>query len=377
MTSTPAQRTDSARAEHRVDGRVVRGTREGQLPVANQWVVLHRVGPDRAGPLDSTRTAANGHFSLRYREFGDTSALYFASTSYGGVAYFTSPLKAPVVRGDDATLTVFDTTSGPVAIKIGGRHLIVGSLQANGFRPIGEVFDLQNDSTVTLVARDTATPVWRTDLPAAATGFQLNTNGDIAPGAITQRGTTVGLFAPLSPGIRQFAFTYELPEKAFPLSIPIDRATGVLEVLIQDPTARVAGAKVRETAPVSADGRTFRRFLGQDLVAGTVVRVEVPRLIGSEREKAYFGVASALLAAMIVALVVAGRRSMARRSVVAAVRAVPEMRSRRLLRELATLDEDFEKIASPDDATRSAYAAKRATLKSEFGEALAEERRAT
>lgn len=376
MTS-PEQRTDSTRAERRVDGRVVRGTREGQQPVANQWVVLHRVGPDRAGPLDSTRTASDGRFSIRYRESGDTSALYFASTSFGGVAYFTSPLRGPVVRGDDATLTVFDTTSGPVAIKIGGRHLIVGGVQANGHRPIGEVFDLQNDSTVTVIARDTMTPLWRTELPAAAVGFQLNSNGDLAPGAISHRGTTVGLLAPLSPGIRQFAFTYELPSSAFPLSIAIDRPTGVLEVLVQEPTARVEGAKMRETAPVSEDGRTFRRFLGQDLSAGTVLRVDVPRLIGPEREKVYFGVASAMLAAMLVALVVAGRRSMLRSPLSAPVRVAPEPRSRHLLRRLATLDEEFEKTASPDDATRSAYETKRAALKAQFAEALAEERRAT
>ena len=128
---------------------------------------------------------------------------------------------------------------------------------------------------------------------------------------------------------------------------------------------------------MSADGRTFRRFLAQDLAAGTVLRVDVPRVIGAEREKVYFGVASAVLAAMIVALVVAGRRSMARRPVAAAVRAAPELRSRRLLRELATLDEDFEKIASPDESARAAYVARRAALKNEFGAALAEERGAT
>lgn len=376
MTS-PVQRTDSSRAERRVDGRVVRGAREGQHPVANQWVVLHRVGPDRAGPLDSARTAANGRFSIRYRESGDTSALYFASASYGGVAYFTSPLRAPVVHGDDATLTVFDTTSGPVAIKIGGRHVIVGTLQANGRRPIGEVYDLENDSTVTLVARDSATPLWRTELPPAAVGFQLNTNGDLAPGAITRRGTSVGLFAPLSPGIRQFAFTYEVPSSAFPLSIPIDRATGVLEVLVQEPTARVDGVKLRETAPVSADGRTFRRFLGQDLSAGTILRIDAPRLVGAEREKAYLGVGSALLAAMLVALVVASRRPMVRRPLVVPARVAPEPRSRRLLRELAALDEQFEADHAADDATRAEYETKRAALKTQFGEALAEERRAT
>jgi hypothetical protein len=374
----PAQRHDSSHAERRVDGRVVRGTREGQQPVANQWVVLHRVGPDRAGPLDSTRTAANGRFSIRYRESGDTSALYFASTSYGGVAYFTSPLRAPVVRGDDATLTVFDTTSGPVAIKVGGRHVIVGAVQPNGRRPVGEVYDLENDSTVTLVARDSMSPLWRTQLPAQALEFQVNTSGGLAPGAVSQRGSSVGLFAPLSPGIRQFAFTYELPSNAFPLTLPIDRATSVLEVLVQDPSARVDGVKLRETAPVSADGRTFRRFLGQDLSAGTAIRIDIPHLIGAEREKVYFGVAAALLAAMVVALVVAARRAVFRRPLAAASLPVArELRSHALMRGLATLDEEFEKIATPDDTMRAAYQAKRAALKAQFAEAIAEERRST
>jgi hypothetical protein len=374
----PVQRPDSSHAERRVEGRVVRGTREGQQPVANQWVVLHRVGPDRAGPLDSTRTLANGRFTIRYRESGDTSALYFASTSYGGVAYFTSPLRAPVVRGDDATLTVFDTTSGPVAIKVGGRHVIVGAVQPNGRRPVGEVYDLENDSTVTLVARDSVSPLWRTELPAQAVGFQLNTSGGLASGAVSQHGSSVGLFAPLSPGIRQFAFTYDLPSNAFPLILPIDRATGVLEVLVQDPSARVDGVKLRETAPVSADGRTFRRFLGQDLSAGTAIRIDIPRLIGAEREKVYVGVAAALLAAMVVALVVAARRSVSRRPLAAAsAAAVPELRSHALMRGLATLDEEFEKIATPDDATRAEYQTKRAALKSQFAEAIAEERAPT
>jgi hypothetical protein len=88
--------------------------RERQAPVANQWVILHRVGHDRAGPLDSVRTTAAGAFSFQYRVTGDSDAVYFVSTSYGGVAYYTPPLRGPVVRGDDAALVVFDTTSGPV-----------------------------------------------------------------------------------------------------------------------------------------------------------------------------------------------------------------------------------------------------------------------
>ena len=371
MTGLPQQ--DSVGVARRVDGRVARGTRKELQPVANQWVVLHRVGSDRSGPLDSTRTSADGHFSIRYKTSGDSSAVYFVSTTYGGVAYFTSPLRAPVVSGDDAMLMVFDTTSRPVTLKLGGRHVIVGLPGASGRRPIGEVYDIQNDTTVTLVARDSLTPVWSANVPAAATGFQLNTSGELAAGAISRRGTTVGLYVPLSPGIRQIAFTYELPASAFPLTIPVERPTGVFELLIQEPTARVEGPSLREMAPVTTDGRVFRRFLAQDLSASAVMRIDMPRVVGAERERVYFGVGIALLAAMVVSLVFAARRHAPRRAV--AMPQSVESRSRVLIRTIAALDADFERAIQPDDAARETYAVTRASLKSELAAALAAERR--
>lgn len=370
MTGSPQQ--DTVGAARRVDGKVARGTRQDVQPVANQWVVLHRVGSDRSGPLDSTRTSATGHFSIRYKTSGDSSAVYFVSTTYGGVAYFTSPLRGAVVSGDEATLMVFDTTSRPVSLKLGGRHVIVGLPGASGRRPIGEVYDIQNDSTVTLVARDSLSPVWSAHVPASATGFQLNSSGELAAGAISRRGTTVGLYVPLSPGIRQVAFTYELPANAFPLSIPVERPTGVFELLIQEPTARVQGPSLREMAPVTTDGRVFRRFLAQDVSASAVMQIDMPRVVGAERERVYFGVGIALLAAMVVSLVFAARRPALRRAVVTAPKT--ELPSRALIRAIAALDADFER-ATPDDGARESYVAKRASLKSELAAALAAERR--
>jgi hypothetical protein len=363
---------DATGAVRRVDGRVARGTRESLKPVANQWVILHRVGSDRAAPLDSMRTSASGGFSFRYRTSGDSSAVYFVSTTYGGVAYFTSPFREPVVRGDDALLTVFDTTSGPVAIKLGGRHIIIGLPQPNGFRPVGEVYDLQNDSTVTLIARDSLSPVWSANVPASAVGFQLNTNGDLSAGAIVRRGTTVGLYVPLSPGIRQLAFTYDLPASAFPLAIPVERPTGVFEILIQEPTARVEGPSLREMAPVSTDGRVFRRFLAQDLKASSVLRIDVPRIVGADRQRVYFGVGMALAAAMVLALVFAARRPNPRRAT--AIVAPIQSPSRGLLREIAALDAEFERGPHADAAARAAYENTRAGLKAALAAALAAER---
>ena len=346
--------------------------RERQAPIANQWVILHRVGHDRAGPLDSVRTTPAGAFNFQYRVSGDSDAVYFVSTSYDGVAYYTAPLRAPIVRGDDATLVVFDTTSGPVALHVGGRHLVVGAATPGGQRPIGEVFDLENDSTVTAVARDSVTPVWSTAIPAAATNFRLNTSGDLAAGALMRRGATVGLFAPVSPGIRQVAFTYDLPQSSFPLDVRIEKPAGVLEVLVQEPTTRVQAPGLRETPAVNAEGRTFRRFLAQDVAAGTVVRVDPPRAVATSRERVYFSLGAVIVAAMLIALVVAARRAPALGAIVAKPRA-PQ--TDRLVREIAELDDAFENETDVSEPARAEYEARRAALKSELAQMLADERR--
>ncbi|HEY9228923.1 MAG TPA: hypothetical protein VIP11_19890, partial [Gemmatimonadaceae bacterium] len=239
-----AQTVDTA--ERRVEGRVVRGTRAGPAPLANQWVVLHHLSPGRSGPIDSMRTDARGQYAFRYHAApGDTAAIYFATTAHGGIVYPTAPLRSMRISGDEALITVFDTASGPVPIKVGGRHLIIGAPQANGRRPVGEVYDLENDSTVTLISRDSVTPVYSVHLPERAEAFRLNSSGEFGSGAISRNGSTVSLFAPLSPGIRQFAFTYELPAKAFPLTLPAEKPTGVFEILIEEPAAEIRAPALR------------------------------------------------------------------------------------------------------------------------------------
>lgn len=356
----------------RVDGRVVRGTRAGEVPMAQHWVVLHRLGSDRSGPVDSVRTNADGRYTFRFTTSGDTAAIYFATTSHGGIVYPTPPFRTLATAGDAANLTVFDTTSGPVPLKRGGRHLIIGAPQSNGRRPVGEVYDLENDSTVTVVARDSVTPIYRVRLPNDVSNFRVNGAGEFGASALDRRGSEVGLYAPVSPGIRQFAFTYELPAKAFPLAIPADVETGVLEILIEEPAADVRAPAVREVEPTSMEGRTFRRFLANEVPANAVVHVSVPRVATADRQRIYLVVALVLLAAMGVALVYAARRP---RGVRVAPVVIPpaEPRSRELIRAIAELDDAFNGASTLPDA-RADYDARRASLKAELAEALAAER---
>jgi hypothetical protein len=247
------------------------------------------------------------------------------------------------------------------------------------------VFDLQNDSTVTKVAAGSASPVWSTHIPEAAQNFQVNPTGSVASGAIARRGTSVGLYVPISPGIRQFAFMYDLPQSAFPLSIPFERASDVVEVMLEEPTAQAHGVALREVPPVSMEGRTFRRFLGQNVAASSVLRVDVPHMIGPERQRVYLGVGAAVVATMLIALLFAARRARPRWAVAgaAAFRRSPppatiavaaESPPQQLVRAIADLDAAFERASPNDDAARMAYEAQRADLKRRLADALAAER---
>jgi len=266
----------TAQAMSRVAGRVVRPGGDSIVGVANTWVTIHRVAPDSAAPIDSTRTSSTGAYAFTYRRWGSDEAIYFASSSHGGVAYFTPPLAPGNVTGDDAEITVFDTTSHAVPIVIRGRHLVVQRPGDGGARVVTEVYEISNDSSVTRVARsdDAAGAVWSASLPPGATAPAVS-EGDIPSQAVRFASGRALLFAPLPPGIRQLAFHYTLGAGDFPLKIPVERATQVLEVLVEERDARVDGARVREVAPVAVSGRTMRRFLAQDVPANAVLTVQV------------------------------------------------------------------------------------------------------
>jgi hypothetical protein len=191
----------------RVQGAVMLAGDSTERPVPGAWVTLHRVASDRAGPLDSARTDARGGFAFRYRPTGTPDAIYFVSTTYAGIAYFTRPLRLPDVRGEDAEIAVFDTTTTPVRITVRGRHAVVSAAEADGARTVLEVFELSNDTSVTAVAPASGgRGTWSVPVPAAARDVQVR-QGEVAAVAVSTTGGRVSLTAPYGPGIKQIAFS--------------------------------------------------------------------------------------------------------------------------------------------------------------------------
>lgn len=256
------------------------GGPSGPVPLRHYWVTLHRVGPDSAAPVDSMRTDGTGHYGFAYRRWGSPDAIYFASATYGGVAYFTQPLRGPRATGLDAEIMVFDTTSGPIPLHVRGRHVIVSAASASGLRSVIEVFELSNDSSLTLISpsasdRTVPHPSWQAAIPLDASDFQGG-QGDVPPDAISAVPGHVQIYAPFAPGLKQFSYSYALPPSAFPLRLTMEAPTSVLEVLLEEPGARASGPRLREVDPAAVASRVFRRFLAQDIPAGTVLRIVVP-----------------------------------------------------------------------------------------------------
>jgi hypothetical protein len=361
-----------------VEGRVVRPFVEpssgaapktdsiGLATVPNAMVTLHRVGRDGQGPLDSTRTNAAGQYRFSFQVSGSSDAIYFTSVTFGGVAYFTTPLRTSVVRGADAEITVFDTTTRAFPLTISGRHLIVSAADTNNERTIVEVFELSNDSVLTLVAGDkkTGKPTWSVAVPPEARNFKVGEGGEVSPDAITFEDGHVSMFSPIAPGLKQLSFSYHLPVRSFPLPVVIEHGAVVLEVLLEEALGSATGGGLAAADPVALENRNFRRFLAQGVTDGATITLALPSGPSVGRNL-YVGT---LLGTIGVAMLLILLRAMQRRRPVAygtpmAVRAREVPMADKLAREIADLDATYAQHDNPSDSLRAAYDARRAELK--------------
>lgn len=353
----------------RVTGRVLRPVADSMRGVQGTWVVLHSVAADRGGPLDSVRTGRDGRFTLRYTPSGSDEAIYVSAT-HDGIAYFSPPLDTAHVVEEE--LAVFDTTSAPVPIHVRGHHIVVWARESDGRREIVEVFELANDSTVTRVASGEI-PVWSAALPDGATDIRIG-QGDLSEDAIRTDSGRVRVYAPLAPGIKQLSYAYRMDADAFPLARPVQGRGGLLEVLLEEPNAIATAPGLERVDPVTVESRTFNRFLAQQVAAGGVVRIEVPRAALVSRRGWIVAMVAVIAAAMALLLLRVARRVPQHFTQRSSSPSPAPRPAERLAREIAELDARMEYARDVSDDDRAAYARRRAELKSELATALDAER---
>lgn len=359
-SATPEQVTPRAAS---VQGRLVKPSTNGAVPIPGIMVTIHRVGTDSAGALDSVRTDAKGGYKFQYRRWGSAEAVYFAAAVYHGIAYFSSPMRTLAVVGEEAEIVVFDTTSQPLQFTVQGHHLVVGAARPTGLRDIVEVYELSNDTTVTSVGRDSLTPVWSAPLPRGARNFVAG-QGDVAASSLQVRDGQVVLLAPFAPGVKQLSFSYALEASDFPLELRLDRANAVLEVLLEEQGAQVRSASLRSQGMANTQGRSFKRFLGQNAPKGEVVRIDVPPSTAVARSTIVIALTVVITLSMMIALWVAFRRGATARAPSPAPESIETLAA-----AIAALDARH----SAHDASLAdeSYRAERDALKSRLAVALA------
>ena len=353
----------------RVAGRVLLPTGGGPQdlrPVTGAWVVIHRVGGGAAGAVDSARSDSAGRYAIEYRRAGGDSTVYFASAGHAGITYFSEPLPARALDGGQADLVVYDTTSSAAGLMLRGRHVVVGARDSSMRHSIVEVFEVANDSAITVVAAGD-TPAWRLRLPDRAQAPSV-AGGDVSPEAVQFEEGEVRVFAPFAPGVKQFSIAYSLPAAAFPVSIPLEDTVAVFEVLAEDPEATVEGALLAPVDSVSIDGRSFRRWVSREAPANAIVRLGVPAPPTDTRTVYVVGILLALGTLMLLAL---GRSVRRPQPAPLGWNGARGPDAEELARRIAALDAAFQRRRAPTDAEQQEYERQRGGLKAQLADALA------
>jgi hypothetical protein len=289
-----------------VSGRVLRGGRD-TVPLANAWVVMHRVTRDGGGPLDSVRTDARGRYHIQLR-VEDTTAVYVVSAWYDSLAYFSLPLHVagrPAVHVED--LVAYPTTTNQPPIRLARRLATVAHAGQDGAREVLEILELENTGQTTRITKDTLVPTWAGRVPANAGQFQGG-QGDISPEAIVFRNDSVHVLGPIPPGpVKQLSYGYTLPAGVRKLVLPIDQPTLELNLLIEDTAAVVTAPRVESLGVQEIEQRRFAAYRAGPLAAGDKVEITLPR--GKFRAQMVLPYVIAVLAAgMLLALVWALRK---------------------------------------------------------------------
>jgi hypothetical protein len=337
-----------------VRGHVALRTAHGERPVRRTIVTLHAIGAQgREGPVDSVRTDADGRYGFRFA--ADSALTYLATARYGGIAHFAAPVRlGDASAGDgEGEITVFDTTSQPLALPTRGRHIVLSAPSATGARAVIDVYEIENPGVLTRIVRDSADAVFIARLPAGALDVRT-TQGDVPATGVRVQPDQVAVIAPVPPGVRQLVLTYDLPLSAVPLAVAVG-PTDVLEVLAEEEGATAAGAGLEPQGPVSIEGRTFQRFLRQNVASAAQVTITPPVVAPGGGRLSPFGVALAIAGAAALGIVFAAASRPGR---------APRPRRLVLAEALATVD---RQLAAP------AFAAQHAALR-EYRAALVEER---
>ncbi len=259
-------------AQFAVTGRVFHVRERDSVPVVGSMAMLHKVTLSGGGPVDSADTDRNGTYRFGIAEF-DTTAMYVVSVEHDGIGYFTSPVRSS--DGSSGTvdpLFVYDTSSTAPDLFLSQRHVIVRPRSEEGTFQVLEILLIENRGRLTRSSPDSVRPVWQGALPPGVVQFQVG-ESDVSDRAVSRRGDTVVVTAPVPPGDRQIVISYLIPEGMMNFDIPIDNEVERFNLLVGDSSALVTSNLTYMGIELLED-ISFARYEGFGVSAGSRVLVQ-------------------------------------------------------------------------------------------------------
>jgi hypothetical protein len=251
-----------------VAGRVVRVVGKDTVAVAGARVVLHRVGVQASGPVDSVLSDARGRFGFRI--VPDSGVVYLVSARWSAIEYFAVPI---VVRGGApvAVITVVVSDASPSApFTVAARHLIVSPAAADGIRDVVDLFVLNNPGSLTRVTTDALHATWYARLPHFAVNIHGG-NSEFSLESLQFSGDSVALYAAIPPGQRDIEIDYQIPPNTSRFELPVDVDVPMSNIISADKGMRVRGAYTRSDTVI--DKKSYARWQGT-MTAGQAVVLE-------------------------------------------------------------------------------------------------------
>lgn len=316
-------------------------------------VVLHHVDAVAQGQIDSVRVAPDGSFVMRLPAMpgGSPEEMYFASVQHAGVTYFGGAIMAPVDLDSLYVIQAYDTLIAPpegVAVALEHRSLF--------FEPAGsewaitDVFGLRNDGDRTFIPRPGGR-VWSYPLPPGAR--EVSAEQEMSPDVISMIGQDIVFRAALPPGPRLFVLRYFVD--SLNVTIPTPGEIEVLDVLVREPAPSIAiEGLVQEQSVQLEVGTTYRRFAGQEM---SLPQIQITPVQETQPPPVEW-------IAVVLALVLLGGGLLAfrGRSRPTPVPVGDGGGRQALLVQIARLDEEYEREASPSEARTREYRRQRADL---------------
>ena len=242
------------------------------VPLPSTQVILHRVGSDTSGPLDSLNTRPDGRFRFRLPSVPDSGVeqtVYFASVLHEGVSYFGSAIHLAVQLDTLYEIRVYDTEPAPVAgaaLPLQARYMLLEEHQ--GFWTATDLLQVNNPGQRTLVAVAQGA-TWGYTFPEGASDLEVG-GAEMTPNAAELIDGRLRVTSSIPPGMREFVVRYRLADPFVTLSLP--GFTGEMELLVREPAPPLEVAGLQSAPPVEMEqGVTYRRFVEDSLQDATVI----------------------------------------------------------------------------------------------------------